>query len=92
MSLQALPLLPASDYWWQKGMEPAEKIVALNAWMKDYAAKKGNVYVDLHTPLSDAKHGLKKEYSGDGVHPNAAGYALISPLTEAAIVQTLKKK
>ncbi|MBV9743726.1 MAG: acetylxylan esterase, partial [Acidobacteriia bacterium] len=25
-------VLPADDYWWQPGMEPAEKIVALNNW------------------------------------------------------------
>jgi lysophospholipase L1-like esterase len=84
--------LPAFDYWWQPGMEPAEKIVALNAWIKDYAAKRGAVYVDAHTPLSDAKHALKAEYSPDGVHPNAAGFAVISPLAEAGIAQALKSK
>jgi len=85
-----LSVLPAYDYWWQPGMEPAEKIVALNAWMKEYAAKRGIVYVDCHTPMSDEKHGMKKEFSPDGVHPNAAGFALISPLAEAGIAQALK--
>ena len=72
-------------------MEPAEKVVALNAWMKDYAAKRRVVYVDCHTPMSDEKHAMKKEYSGDGVHPNAAGYAVISPLAEAGIAKALKQ-
>jgi lysophospholipase L1-like esterase len=89
-----LSVLPASDYWWQRGMEPAEKIVALNAWMKDYAATRpGEVYfVDCHTPMSDEQHAMNRAYSGDGVHPNGAGYALISPLVDAAIAQALGKK
>ena len=83
-------VLPAYDYWWQPGMQPAEKIAALNDWMKDYAARRGVVYVDCHTPMSDQKHAMKKEYSPDGVHPNAAGYALMGPLVEAGIAQALK--
>lgn len=85
-------VLPAFDYWWQRGMEPAEKIIALNAWLKTYAAQRGLVYVDCHTPLADERHGLKKEYGDDGVHPNAAGYALMGPLVEAGIAQALAQK
>lgn len=87
-----LSVLPASNYWWQPGMEPAEKIVALNAWLKDYAAKQGIAYVDCHTPMSDEQHAMKKDYSGDGVHPNPKGFALISPLVDAAIQQVLAQK
>jgi lysophospholipase L1-like esterase len=85
-------VLPAFDYWWQPGMQPAEKIVALNAWMKDYAAKRGVVFVDCHTPLSDGKHGLEKQYSPDGVHPNATGYAVMAPLVEAGIQEALNRR
>ncbi|MBV8731115.1 MAG: acetylxylan esterase [Acidobacteriia bacterium] len=83
-------VLPADEYWWQPGMEPAEKIVALNNWMNQYAAKRGIVYVDCHTPMSDAKHAMKKELSPDGVHPNAAGYAIMGPLVEAGVAQALQ--
>jgi lysophospholipase L1-like esterase len=48
--------------------------------------------VDCHTPMSDEKHAMKRELSGDGVHPNQAGYALISPLVEEGITQALKGK
>jgi acyl-CoA thioesterase I len=85
-------VLPARDYFWSRGIEPAEKIVALNAWLRNYAAKRGLVYVDCHTPMSDAHHGLKAEYSPDGVHPNPAGYALMAPLVEAGIAQALGRK
>ncbi len=87
-----ISVLPAYDYWWQRGMEPAEKIVALNAWMKEYASKRGVAYVDCHTPMTDEKHAMKAEYSRDGVHPNAAGYAVMSPLVEAGIAQALKQR
>jgi lysophospholipase L1-like esterase len=87
-----LSVLPAYDYWWQPGMAPAEKIVALNGWLKEYAAKNGIVYVDCHTPLSDEKHAMKKQYGFDGVHPSYAGFAVISPLVEKGIEEALKGK
>ena len=84
-----ISILPASDYWWQPGMEPAEKIVALNAWLKDYAAQRGVAYVDCHTPMSTPDHAMKQEYSSDGVHPTPAGYALMASLVEPAIEAAL---
>jgi len=69
-----------------------EKIVALNAWMKEYAARKGLVYLDYFTALADEKGMLKAELADDGLHPNAKGYAVIAPLAEAAIRQALAKK
>ena len=84
-------VLPASDFRWHTGLQPAPKIRALNAWIKDYAAKKGFVYVDYYTPMADSEGGLKTELSPDGVHPNAAGYAIMAPLAEAGIAEALKK-
>jgi acyl-CoA thioesterase-1 len=84
-------VLPASDFNWHKGLEPAPKIKALNAWMKDYAAKNGFVYVDYYSPMVNSEGGLKAELSPDGVHPNKAGYDLMVPLAEAGIAEALKK-
>jgi lysophospholipase L1-like esterase len=42
--------------------------------------------------MVDERNGLKKELSGDGVHPNLAGYKIMEPLAEAAIKMALKKK
>lgn len=83
--------LPASDFSWHKGLQPAPKIRQLNAWIKDYAAKNGFVYVDYYSPMANAEGGLKSELSPDGVHPNAAGYAIMAPLAEAGIAEALKK-
>jgi lysophospholipase L1-like esterase len=84
-------VLPASDFHWHKGLEPAPKIKTLNAWMKDYAAKNGFVYVDYYSPMANSEGGLKAELSPDGVHPNKAGYDLMAPLAEAGIAEALRK-
>jgi lysophospholipase L1-like esterase len=84
-------VLPVADYPWRRGLEPAPKIVALNAWMKQYAEKVGAVFLDLHTPMADERNGMKGDLAYDGVHPNAAGFALMSPLTERAIAEALRR-
>ena len=84
-------VLPAADYPWRRGLDPGPKIVALNAWIKSYAARVGVVYLDLHTPMADEHNGMKADLSSDGVHPNLAGYRLMSPLTERAISEALQR-
>jgi acyl-CoA thioesterase I len=84
-------VLPANDFSWHKGLEPAPKIKALNAWMKDYAAKNSFVYVDYYSPMANSEGGLKAELSPDGVHPNKAGYDIMAPLAEAGIAEALRK-
>jgi lysophospholipase L1-like esterase len=82
-------VLPAFDFPWKQGLEPAPKIVRLNAWMKDYAAQKGYVYVDYHSAMKDQRDGLPASLSKDGVHPTEAGYAIMAPLVEKGIAQAL---
>jgi lysophospholipase L1-like esterase len=83
-------VLPAYDFPWKAGMQPAEKVIALNTWIKNYAAANGCVYLDYFSPMVDERHGLKAEYTYDGVHPNLAGYQLMAPLAEKAIQESLK--
>ena len=83
--------LPASDFPWRAGLAPAPKVKALNAWIKDYAAKNGLVYVDYYSPMANSEGGMKAELSPDGVHPNKAGYEIMAPLVEAGIAEALKK-
>lgn len=82
-------VLPVFDYPWKPGLEPAPKIIALNAWMRQYAREVGETYLDYHTAMADARGGLPVATSSDGVHPNAAGYAIMAPLAEAAIARAL---
>jgi lysophospholipase L1-like esterase len=85
-------VLPAIDYWWNPGVEPAEKIVALNEWLRKYAASKKITYVDFYSHMVDNQKGLKSEYSEDGVHPNKKGYQVMEPLVDEAISRALKQK
>lgn len=85
-------VLPASDFRWHPGLEPAPKIKALNAWIKEYAEKNHFVYVDYYSTMVNGEGGLKAELSPDGVHPNAAGYNLMGPLAEAGIAEALKRQ
>ena len=84
-------VLPATEFSWHPGLEPAEKIVALNAMIKAYAAQNHITYIDYWSALVNDKHGLKVELAQDGlVHPNLAGYKVMEPLAKAAIAKTLK--
>jgi len=85
-------VLPVYDYPWKPGLEPAPKIVALNAWMKQYAASHGAVYLDYHSAMSDERQGMKSDLATDGVHPNEAGYRVMAPLAERAIAEALRRK
>jgi lysophospholipase L1-like esterase len=85
-------VLPAFDYPWKPGINPAEKIVALNAMIKKYADNNGIIYLDYFSSMADKRNGLKSEYSDDGVHPNEAGYRVMAPLAEEAIAKALKQK
>jgi lysophospholipase L1-like esterase len=85
-------ITPAFDYPWKPGMEPAPKIRALNAWLKDYCEQNSYTYLDYYTALTDDKGGMNPGTSSDGVHPTAKGYAIMEPLAQAAIDKTLSGK
>jgi lysophospholipase L1-like esterase len=84
-------VLPAFAYPWKPGIAPAEPIRALNRWLKDYSARTGCTYLDYYSALTDEKGGMKPGTSSDGVHPTADGYAIMTPLAEAAIARTLQR-
>jgi lysophospholipase L1-like esterase len=71
-------------------MEPALKIIRMNAWIRDYARREGLVLADYHKALTNPENGFRAEWSGDGVHPNAEGLQSHDPLAEDAIKQALK--
>jgi lysophospholipase L1-like esterase len=82
-------VLPVYDYPWKPGLEPAPKIVALNAWLRRYANDVGETYLDYHTAMKDARDGLPPNLANDGVHPTDAGYRIMAPMAEAAIARAL---
>ncbi|CUS45471.1 MAG: SGNH/GDSL hydrolase family protein [Pseudomonadota bacterium] len=83
---------PALDFPWRKDLSPGPKIKALNAWLKDYAARKHLVYVDYWPAIATPEGGMKSGYSHDGVHPNAEAFAAMAPLAQAAIDKAIRGK
>ncbi len=78
-------VLPAYDFPWRKGLEPAEKVMQLNKLLEAYANQQDIIYVDYFTPMANELHGLKQEFAIDGVHPNNNGYMVMEPILQAAI-------
>ncbi|MEO7361024.1 MAG: SGNH/GDSL hydrolase family protein [Gemmatimonadaceae bacterium] len=85
-------VLPVFDYPWKPGLEPAPKIVALNAWIRNYAKSHQAQYADFHTAMADARMGLPKELAADGVHPNQTGFKIMAPIVEQAIAAAMKQQ
>jgi lysophospholipase L1-like esterase len=87
-------ILPVSEYHVttvpQTTLRPMDRIKSLNDWMRKYASAQGHVYLDYFSAMLDDKGLLRAELSGDDLHPNAKGYAIMAPLAEAAINQALK--
>jgi acyl-CoA thioesterase I len=77
------------DYFAQR---PMARILALNAWLKDYCARKHIVYLDYFSAMVDDKGMMKKDLADDGLHPNDAGFKIMAPLAESAIVKALAHK
>lgn len=84
-------LLPVSDYPWRPGLRPAQKVRDLNAWIAQYARTIGATYLDYYAALANADGGMDPVFAEDGVHPSAAGYAVMAPLAQHAIDAALAK-
>ena len=85
-------ITPAADYPWKPGLTPARKIKILNDWLKGYCVTHSVTYLDYYSAMAGDDGGMKPGLSFDGVHPNAAGYAIMGPLAQAAIDKTLGGK
>jgi lysophospholipase L1-like esterase len=84
-------VLPVTDYPWRRGLQPAGKVKALNAWLKSYAKQHACVYLDYYSPMANAAGGLDPQLAVDGVHPTSDGYAIMAPLAQKAVDEALAK-
>ena len=81
---------PADQFPWKPGLDAAHRIVAMNAWLKAYAARSGCIYADYWNALKQNDGlGMRDGLSSDHVHPTTAGYAIMAPVAEAAIRRAL---
>ena len=81
--LGAIP--PSNHFGWIAAVQPGPWIAQLNRWLKDYAKDQQLVFADYHAALAGPGGELPAAYGPDGVHPNAAGYAVMRPVAERAI-------
>ncbi|WP_446743133.1 SGNH/GDSL hydrolase family protein [Silvibacterium acidisoli] len=82
--------LPASALGWRPALKPAGQVRELNAWLQNYAQQENLVYCNYYPALEDGNGGMRPELAMDKlVHPNDAGYAIMSPIAEAAIEKAL---
>ena len=83
---------PAGGFPWRPDLQPAVQIPTLNAWLRDYAAKNGLVYVDYYAALVAEGGGMKSDLTNDGVHPTTRGYAVMRPLFDKAVAKALARR
>ncbi|MEO8253726.1 MAG: GDSL-type esterase/lipase family protein, partial [Flavobacterium sp.] len=84
-------VLPANFFYWNPKEKPAERIIELNILLKKHAIFNKIPFVDYYSIMVDDQKGLKAEFSQDQVHPNTAGYEIMSPLIEKEIKFALNK-
>jgi acyl-CoA thioesterase I len=89
-------LLPVHNYTEKSkdffAQRPQARILQLNDWLKDYCARNSFIYLDYFSALVDDHGMLKKDLAEDGLHPNDAGYKIMTPLAEAAIGKAMAAK
>jgi lysophospholipase L1-like esterase len=75
----------------QTSVRPQGKIIGLNGWIREYAARSGAVYLNYYGALAEGRD-FRKPLTRDGLVPNDAGYAVMAPLAEQAIASALAQK
>ena len=89
-------LLPVNDYTPAardvvRERKPAE-LHALNRWLRGFCERRGYAFADYETALADDRGLMRRDYTVDGIHPLAAGYARMAPVAHAAIEAALASK
>ena len=75
----------------QTSVRPQGKIIGLNGWIRDFAARSGSVYLNYYAALADGRD-FRQPLTRDGLVPNDAGYEVMAPLAEQAIASALAQK
>ena len=85
-------LTPVSDYhkdtdprFARLAGRPPAAILRLNDWIRQYCQKESFPYVNYYSAMVDPGGQMMADISDDGLHPNAKGYRIMSPLVVDAI-------
>ena len=81
-------ILPVKNYPWNEDITDAPtKINFVNELIKEFVENNNLFHIDYFSHMVDENKGLKSKYTYDGVHPNEAGYKLMSGIAEKVILQ-----
>ena len=79
---------PSANFPWRRQITDAvARIKGLNKLLKEYADANGVLWVDYYSKLADGQGAMGDGLAGDGLHPNAKGYAIM----EDILLDALKK-
>jgi lysophospholipase L1-like esterase len=78
-------ITPSGGFLMRPGFNPSARIIRVNALLRQLATEQKIVFVDYHTPLTDAAGAMRPGLANDGLHPNLDGYAILKPLMLRAI-------
>ncbi len=78
---------PSATFNWQPSLRPAPTIAALNERLRRLAAREVVGFVDYGPLIATPAGALRPEYTFDGTHPNAAGYAAMQSVALRSLAQ-----
>lgn len=86
-------VLPADHFGWRPlKTEIAPKVISLNKRIQALAKEKGYAYVDYFSQMENGTtHGMKDEYTDDGVHPTDPGYRKMEEIVLPVVRSVVKK-
>ena len=85
-------ITPSKGFFMLPEFDPSVRIISINQSLARLAAARHITYVNYFPVLVNLDGGFKAALSNDGLHPNKAGYAIMRPLTVAAIRQARRPK
>ena len=87
-------VLPVTEFYWNMSITDApQRVIAINKRIKAYADAHKIPYVDYHSAMKAGDDGtINPALSGDGVHPNAAGYTVMESIIKPVIDKALRTK
>jgi lysophospholipase L1-like esterase len=67
-------------------------LLEVNRWLKSYCAEQGYTYIEYHAAMMSPDGKMRKDLSEDGMHPNAAGYAIMASIAKDSLASDTSAK
>jgi len=83
--LGAIPPADGDGYAAVPGV--AARVRELNAWLREEATRRGAVHADYWSVLAGPDGTMRRELSGDGLHPDPSAFALLEPVARNALAE-----